>query len=66
MVMPRFRSKYHPDEYDARKESLKASVKLRWEVFVKLMDQGKLQNVSLDLDKTDAIVRLLDTGEANV
>lgn len=57
-----FRSKYHPDEYDQRKESLRASVKHRWEVFMKLMEQGKLQNVTLDLDKTDAVVRLLDTA----
>lgn len=62
-MVQRFRSKYHPDEYDQRKESLRASVKRRWEVFMKLMEQGKLQNVTLDLDKTDAIVRLLDTGE---
>uniref|UniRef100_A0AAQ5XVY2 Serrate, RNA effector molecule n=1 Tax=Amphiprion ocellaris TaxID=80972 RepID=A0AAQ5XVY2_AMPOC len=55
-----FRSKYHPDDITARKAESLAALKTRLGVFLFLLDNNWLDNVSLDMDHAPAIIKLLD------
>ncbi|KAJ6223773.1 hypothetical protein RDWZM_002318 [Blomia tropicalis] len=55
-----FRSKYFPDEIDKRKERQAEANQRRLEVFMELLDNQYFDGVSLDVDKADQIVRVLD------
>uniref|UniRef100_A0A3P8V0S2 Serrate, RNA effector molecule n=1 Tax=Cynoglossus semilaevis TaxID=244447 RepID=A0A3P8V0S2_CYNSE len=57
-----FRSKYHPDDITARKAESLAALKTRLTVFLFLLDNNWLDNVSLDMDHAPAIIKLLDAG----
>jgi hypothetical protein len=57
-----FRSKYHPDEYDRRQDEARGTLKHRCQVFMKLMELGRLSGVSLDIDQTKELVRVLDAA----
>ncbi|KAM9827766.1 serrate RNA effector molecule homolog B-like [Neosynchiropus ocellatus] len=57
-----FRSKYHPDDITANKEKSLAALKTRLSVFLFLLDNNWLDNVSLDMDHSPAIIKLLDAA----
>uniref|UniRef100_A0AAQ5Z5W6 Serrate, RNA effector molecule n=1 Tax=Amphiprion ocellaris TaxID=80972 RepID=A0AAQ5Z5W6_AMPOC len=57
-----FRSKYHPDDITARKAESLAALKTRLGVFLFLLDNNWLDNVSLDMDHAPAIIKLLDAA----
>lgn len=58
-----FRSKYHPDDIATRKTESLAALKTRLSVFLFLLDNNWLDNVSLDMDHSPAIIKLLDAGK---
>uniref|UniRef100_A0A3Q3LNH1 Serrate RNA effector molecule homolog n=1 Tax=Mastacembelus armatus TaxID=205130 RepID=A0A3Q3LNH1_9TELE len=57
-----FRSKYHPDDITARKAESLAALKTRLSVFLFLLDNNWLDNMSLDMDHAPAIIKLLDAA----
>ncbi|XP_051800642.1 serrate RNA effector molecule homolog [Acanthochromis polyacanthus] len=57
-----FRSKYHPDDITARKAESLSALKTRLGVFLFLLDNNWLDNVSLDMDHAPAIIKLLDAA----
>lgn len=60
----RFRSKYHPDEASRLKAEAHGALRNRVNVFVFLMENSWFDNVSLDIEQTPAIIKVLDAGEA--
>lgn len=60
----RFRSKYHPDEASRLKAEAQSALLNRLNVFMFLMDNSWFENVSLDIEQTPAIIKVLDAGEA--
>ena len=60
--MLRFRTKYHPDEYTSRHDDARKILKQRCRVFMKLLELDWLANVSVDIDHTDELIRILDAG----
>uniref|UniRef100_A0A7N6B3J8 Arsenite-resistance protein 2 n=1 Tax=Anabas testudineus TaxID=64144 RepID=A0A7N6B3J8_ANATE len=58
-----FRTKYHPDEASRLKAEAQSALQNRLNVFVFLMQNNWFDNVSLDIDQTPAIIRVLDAGE---
>lgn len=63
---PRFRTKYHPDETSRLKAETQSALNNRLNVFTFLMENGWFDNVSLDIDQTPAIIKVLDAGETNL
>lgn len=59
---PRFRSKYHPEEFEKRKTEQSASLKRRLNVFLELLNTNWIDSVSIDVEKATQIVRLLDAA----
>lgn len=57
-----FRSKYHPEDIMANKAESLASLKTRLSVFLFLLENNWLENVSLDMDHGAAIIKLLDAA----
>ncbi|KAM9836357.1 serrate RNA effector molecule homolog A-like [Aulostomus maculatus] len=57
-----FRSKYHPDDIASRKAESLAALKTRLGVFLFLLDNNWLDNVSLDMEHTPTIIKLLDAA----
>lgn len=57
-----FRSKYHPDDISSRKAESLAALKTRLSVFLFLLENNWLDNVSLGMDHAPAIIKLLDAG----
>ena len=41
---------------------MRNALKQRKEVFLRLMEKGYVENCTVDLDKTDELVKLLDAG----
>ncbi|MEQ2189585.1 hypothetical protein GOODEAATRI_026745 [Goodea atripinnis] len=60
-----FRSKYHPDDITARKAESLAALKTRQVVFMFLLDNNWLDNVSLDMEHESALIKLLDAAGRN-
>lgn len=58
-----FRSKYHPEDITARKAESLAALKHRLDVFLFLWDNKWLEDMSLDMEHTTAIIKVLDAGE---
>ncbi|KAA8587089.1 hypothetical protein FQN60_000925 [Etheostoma spectabile] len=58
----RFRSKYHPDEASRLKAEAQSSLKNRLNVFMFLMENNWFDNVSLDIEHTPAIIKVLDAA----
>ncbi|KAK9727699.1 SERRATE/Ars2, N-terminal domain [Popillia japonica] len=56
-----FRLKYHPEDSVKRKEEQMAALKKRVEVFLDLLQDGRLNNVSVDCSQTNHLLKLLDT-----
>lgn len=61
-LLDRFRSKYHPDEVGKRRQEARGALQNRLKVFLSLMESGWFDNLLLDIDKADAIVKMLDAG----
>ncbi|XP_068164135.1 serrate RNA effector molecule homolog [Antennarius striatus] len=57
-----FRSKYHPDDITLRRAESLAALKTRLGVFLFLLDNNWLDNVSLDMEHSAAIIKLLDAA----
>lgn len=57
-----FRSKYHPDEVGKRRQEARGALQNRLKVFLSLMETGWFDNLLLDIDKADAIVKMLDAA----
>jgi len=53
--------KYHPEDSAKRKEECKASLEKRIDVFIKFMDEMKFNNISIDGDNSEVLVKLLDS-----
>ena len=53
--------KYHPEDSTKRKEECKAALEKRIDVFIKFMDEDKLNTISIDGDQSDILVKLLDS-----
>ena len=59
--MFRFKLKYHPEDATKRKEECKASLEKRIDVFIKFMDELKFNQISIDGDQSDTLIKLLDS-----
>uniref|UniRef100_A0A8C7UD75 Serrate RNA effector molecule homolog n=1 Tax=Oncorhynchus mykiss TaxID=8022 RepID=A0A8C7UD75_ONCMY len=57
-----FRSKYHPDEAGRRKAEAHSGLQNRLNVYIFLMENGWFDTVSLDMEKAQAIMKVLDAG----
>jgi len=62
----RFRLKYHPEEFNKRREETRTALQKRCEVFSRLLELNRVSAVSLDVTRTDDVVSLLDAGIAVV
>lgn len=62
----RFRSKYHPDEASRLKAEAHSALRNRVNVFVFLMENNWFDNVSLDIEQTPVIIKVLDAGETPI
>ena len=58
----RFKFKYHPIEANKRTEEIRAGLKKRLETFVDLLNAGYMENVSLDANAGEDVLKLLDRG----
>ena len=58
----RFRSKYHPEEFEKRKAEQTAALKKRLSVFLDLLNNHWIDSVSVDVEKANQIIRLLDAA----
>ena len=56
-----FKQKYHPDESVKRKDELREFLKKRVEVFQEFLEQGKIQDLPMDCDVQDNLIRILDS-----
>lgn len=61
----RFRSKYHPDEANRLKAEAQTALHNRLNVFMFLKENGWFDTVSLDIEQTTVIIKVLDAGETN-
>ncbi|KAM7374192.1 hypothetical protein PAMP_006866 [Pampus punctatissimus] len=57
-----FRSKYHPDEANRLKVEAQGALHNRVNVFVFLMENNWFDNVSLDIEQTPVIIKVLDAA----
>ncbi|XP_076354996.1 arsenic resistance protein 2 isoform X4 [Tachypleus tridentatus] len=55
-----FKSKYHPEEWGKRRADQLSALKRRLDVFKELFQKGWVDAVSIDVEKSDQIIRLLD------
>ncbi|XP_056140513.1 serrate RNA effector molecule homolog isoform X2 [Lampris incognitus] len=57
-----FRSKYHPDEVNRLKAEAHGALHNRLNVFMFLIENGWFNNVSLDIEHTQTIIKALDAA----
>uniref|UniRef100_A0A4W6FVH2 Serrate RNA effector molecule homolog (Arabidopsis) n=1 Tax=Lates calcarifer TaxID=8187 RepID=A0A4W6FVH2_LATCA len=57
-----FRSKYHPDEASRLKAEAQSALHNRLNVFLFLMENSWFDHVSLDIEQTPAIIKVLDAA----
>ncbi|XP_066268745.1 serrate RNA effector molecule homolog isoform X3 [Branchiostoma lanceolatum] len=57
-----FRSKFHPDECGLQKQEYLDATRKRFDVFMELLQTGWLDKVTVDLDKSEDITKLLDAA----
>nr|CAG4641608.1 EOG090X04A7 [Eurycercus lamellatus] len=55
-----FKLKYHPEENLKRKNEHKAHIELRVKTLVEMMDRGRFDQLSVDADQSERLVKLLD------
>lgn len=58
----RFKLRYHPDENFKRRNEHNQFILNRLDVFLELMNQQWLDNVSIESDKAKDIIKFLDAG----
>nr|SVE83594.1 EOG090X04A7 [Daphnia pulex] len=56
-----FKLKYHPEENQKRKNEHKAHIELRMKTILDLMAEGSFDQVTIDADQSEKLVKLLDT-----
>ncbi|KAG7175611.1 Serrate RNA effector molecule-like, partial [Homarus americanus] len=56
-----FKAKYHPEECVKRKEEQLANLKRRVSVFTELHEANRMDNISVDADQSDQLLKLLDS-----
>nr|XP_027195841.1 serrate RNA effector molecule homolog isoform X2 [Dermatophagoides pteronyssinus] len=57
-----FRCKYFPDEMERRKTKMQQTYQNRLNVFMELYEKKYFDNVSLDVDKAEQIIKVLDAA----
>nr|XP_046911542.1 serrate RNA effector molecule homolog isoform X1 [Dermatophagoides farinae] len=57
-----FRCKYYPDEMEKRKTKMQQTYQNRLNVFMELYEKKYFENVSLDVDKAEQIIKVLDAA----
>ncbi|XP_071391021.1 serrate RNA effector molecule homolog [Centroberyx affinis] len=57
-----FRSKYHPDEANRLKAEAQSALQNRLNVYIFLMENSWFDNVSLDIERAQAIIKVLDAA----
>lgn len=55
--------KYHPKEMALKQKEYKKSMQRRLSVFLNLLKSGRADDISLDIDNSEAIIKLLDAGK---
>jgi len=55
-----FKLKYHPEENQKRKTEQQGYIKLRIDTFVDMMNSGRFDELSVDADQSEKLVKLLD------
>ncbi|TRY57262.1 hypothetical protein DNTS_003311, partial [Danionella cerebrum] len=60
--VPRFRTKYHPDESGRRKADAHSALQNRLSVYNYLMDNNWFETVSLDIERAQQITKILDAA----
>lgn len=58
----RFKLKHHPEESIKRKTELQAALKRRLAVFMELYEKSWVDNVTLDQENSEQIIKFLDAG----
>lgn len=56
----RFKAKYHPDEREKQRAAVKVALENRRKVFEALKEKKFFEGVSVDIECTDALTRILD------
>lgn len=56
--------KYHPKYAAERQRELQKAMRKRLAVFLELMNSGRAENVSLDINNAEAVVKLLDASKS--
>jgi hypothetical protein len=60
-VVFRFKLKYHPEDASKRKEDCKAALEKRVEVFSQFLQEGKYNDIAIDGDQSEILVKVLDS-----
>ena len=58
----RFKLKYNPEECEKRNREVKKALQHRCNVFMDLMESGRVEATWVDFEKSDELVKLLDAG----
>lgn len=56
-----FKAKYHPEECVKRREEQLSNLKWRVSTFVELYDASRMENITVDADQSDQLLKLLDS-----
>lgn len=59
----RFKYKYHPEECSKRHEEQHAALQRRLQIFLELMAQNRVDSCSVDVEKSDELIKILDAGK---
>lgn len=62
-LITRFKIKYHPEECKKRNREVKKALQHRCNVYMELMDSGRIEETWVDFEKSDELVKLLDAGK---
>ncbi|KAK3089966.1 hypothetical protein FSP39_008080 [Pinctada imbricata] len=57
-----FKTKYHPEECSKRQEEVTAALQKRCNVFLGLLESDRIEYVSVDFERTEDLVKLLDAA----
>ncbi|ROT84562.1 arsenite-resistance protein 2-like protein [Penaeus vannamei] len=56
-----FKAKYHPEECVKRRDEQLSNLKRRVSVFCELFEMNRMENISVDADQSDQLLKLLDS-----
>lgn len=57
-----FKARYHPEEFAKKQEESRGALQKRLSVFMELMHTGRLDNLCLDVDKSEDSLKILDAA----